>query len=382
MILYTIIFIFFTCTALYSPIIPVTINQMGYNVSTIGLVQTIGNIAPLICSVPVGILMKQKGLKVPLAFSLLVTACISFLLFFTTNLFNIILILSVIKVAEIFITVGLQSHIAEISQEKDLGGKYAWFMIIAQAGGLLGPILGGWISDTFGLNKTWLVIFFLLIFTALLVLNIRNTTITIDKKNSYSLTEFKHVLNFPLVIAILAGASVLFAHGARYNFLAIFLNKYSFSMVAIGSVLSMRSFASILGGLLIIPLKKWIKSDIPILITSICVLGISLLIIPICTNLPTQYINSIFIGIAMGIAIPMSNTMIALVVSKENVPLAISLSQLVNRAGQLISPILFGVIGNSFGISAAFIASGLLLIIIGLTLLISSKKMTSLINAD
>lgn len=375
-LLYAIVFIFFTCTALYSPIISILINNMGYSISTIGFVQTIGNIAPLICSIPVGIIMKQKGLKVPLAFILLLTAFVSLLLFFITNLINIILILSIIKVAELFITVGLQSYIADVSQEKDLGGKYAWFMIVAQLGGLLGPIIGGGISDHFGQNKTWFIISLLLVISVLLVTAIKNTGIDIEKKEKYSITDFQKIINFPLLIAIFAGASVLFAHGARYNFLSIFLNDYQFSMVAIGSVLSMRSFASISGGFLVVFLKKVFKSDITILIVSISLLGVSLILIPICTNLLTQYINSIFIGIAMGIAVPMSNTMIALVVDKENLPLAISLSQLINRAGQLLSPLLFGVIGNYFSVSMAFVVSGVILIIISVILLISGKKLS------
>ncbi len=364
--------LFFMCTAMYSPVIPIIVESLGYNLSMIGIVQTVVNIAPLICAMPVGILMKRKGFKIPLSIMCVISACISVILYLSQNLINIILILSIMKITEIFICVGLQEQVAVLSKKNKLEGNYGWFMVFASIGSLLGPILGGIITDNISINTIWFIMACVLVIISLLTLTIKTENGTIEEKEKASKTNNKYlksICNSMLVISALAGSAVLFAHGSRYNFLPLYLKKLDFSVTAIGTIMAIRSFAAIGGGIVLPQYVKLLKGNVQALISSTAILAISLATIPLCTTLATQYVNSIVIGVAMGIATPISNAMIVSSVAAENRTIAIGFSQTVNRIGQLLSPLLFGILAEFSGITSSFVGGGAVLIIIDFSLI-------------
>lgn len=139
-----------------------------------------------------------------------------------------------------------------------------------------------------------------------------------------------------------------------------------------------RSLAAIASRSLLEAVIKIAKGRTGALVLCSIILSISIGIIPLCTSFVLQLINSIVIGFAMGLAIPLSNTVVADSADPEERSITIGVSQTVNRVGQLLSPIIFGIFSQNLGVNSSFYLGGAVLLLISATviylLIFGSKK--------
>ncbi|MCZ8522522.1 MULTISPECIES: MFS transporter [Paenibacillus] len=370
-IVLAIVSIFFMCTNMYPSFVPILITQWGGNYNSVGIIMTIASLAPLLTAIPAGFAVKKWGLRVPLFVSSMISALSCFMLFLFPSIIQLVIMLSVLKVAEIFFTVGLQTKVANLSNKlnNDMDKNYSWFMVYASVGSLIGPIVGGFLVDYRSYNMIWIFLSIILVglsFFSLYLHDEKNESKDNSSKPKLSMQDIKKVLNWRISIGILVGSGVLFAHGARFLFLPIYLQNIGYTLTTIGFIMAARSLAAIASRSILELVIKICRGRSGALVLCSIVLAISIAIIPISSNFTLQLINSVIIGLAMGIAIPLSNTVVADSADPEERSVTIGISQTVNRIGQLLSPVVFGVFSQNLGVNSSFYLGGTLLFIISL----------------
>lgn len=375
--------IFFMCTNMYPSFVSILITEWGGNYNSVGIIMTLASLAPLIAAIPAGFAIKKWGLRLPLFVASIVSAGFCFLLFLFPTIVQLLAMLSVMKIAEIFFAVGLQTHIANLSSNlnNEMDKNYSWFMVYASVGSLIGPILGGYVADHASYSLVWIILAVTLTGLSFLSFYLSDITIaqkTNSNKNKSSFRELQKVINWKIAIGMLVGGGVLFAHGARFLFLPIYLENIGYTLTSIGLIMASRSLAAIASRSLLEAVIKIAKGRTGALVLCSIILAISIGIIPLCTSFVLQLINSIVIGFAMGLAIPLSNTVVADSADPEERSITIGVSQTVNRVGQLLSPIIFGIFSQNLGVNSSFYLGGAVLLLISATviylLIFGSKK--------
>ncbi|WP_157685473.1 MFS transporter [Paenibacillus donghaensis] len=363
--------IFFMCTNMYPSFVSILITEWGGDYNSVGIIMTLASLAPLLAAIPAGFAIRRWGLRLPLFSASLVSAASCFLLFMFPSIVQLLLMLSVMKVAEIFFAVGLQTHIANISSKhsNELDKNYSWFMVYASVGALIGPILGGLLVDYGSYSMIWLILTVTLAglsFFSFYLTDLVNGRKTTQTRAKFSFNELRRILNWRITIGMLVGSGVLFAHGARFLFLPVYLQTVGYTLTSIGIIMAARSLAAIFSRSILEPVIKIARGRSGALVSCSVVLAASIALIPVCTSFVLQLVNSIVIGLAMGIAIPLSNSVVADSADPEERSITIGISQTVNRVGQLLSPMVFGMFSQNMGVNASFYFGGILLLLISI----------------
>lgn len=333
---------------------------------------TIASLAPLLAAIPAGLTIKKWGLRLPLFAASMISALACFNLFLFPSIIQLVIMLSVLKVAEIFFAVGLQTHVADLSSSlnNDMDKNYSWFMVYASIGSLVGPIFGGLLVDFQSYSMIWLVLTVTLVGLSFVSFYLKDTSNAYNMNKSkfkFNFRELRRILNWKISIGMLVGSGVLFAHGARFLFLPIYLQDIGYTLTSIGFIMAARSLAAIASRSILEFVIKIARGRSGALVLCSVVLAISIAVIPICNNFILQLINSIIIGFAMGIAIPLSNSVVADNADPEERSITIGISQTVNRVGQLLSPIVFGLFSQNLGVNSSFYFGGTLLFVISIS---------------
>lgn len=375
--------IFFMCTNMYPSFVSILITEWGGNYNSVGLIMTLASLAPLAAAIPAGLAIKRWGLRLPLFTASIVSALSCLFLFLFPSIIQLLTMLSILKVAEIFFAVGLQTHVANLSsnQNNEMDKNYSWFMVYASVGALVGPILGGLLADHGSYGMVWIVLSVTLTFLSFFSFYLSDLATTPKLKSTagrFSLKELNKVMNSRIAIGMLVGSGVLFAHGARFMFLPIYLENIGYTLTSIGMIMASRSLAAIASRSILEWVIRIARGRSGALVLCSIVLAVSIGVIPLCSNLFLQLINSVMIGFAMGIAIPLSNTVVADSADPEERAVTIGINQTVNRVGQLLSPMVFGLCSQHLGVSSSFYISGVILLVVSITvvyfLLLGSKN--------
>jgi MFS family permease len=134
-------------TGVRSTLVPLfAANNLGMDSSSIGLVLTIGGITTALTITPMGSISDRIGRKIPLALCLVLTAGITLLIPFSTDLFTLS-----IAVAIYGGVIGLQgpsaAYVTDVSPQDKLEISMGLYRMISDFGFVVGPLLLGFLAD-------------------------------------------------------------------------------------------------------------------------------------------------------------------------------------------------------------------------------------------
>jgi MFS family permease len=159
---------------------------------------------------------------------------------------------------------------------------------------------------------------------------------------------------------------IVFTVGMRRVFYPIYVNQLGFAASVIGLMLSIRALITVFARLFIIPITRLLGGRLATLIICMVGLAVGLGMTPFCRNLPALILNSVFIGIGIGLVMPMSQATVFESVDSSERGVALGVRLTGNRLAQLSNPLLFGLLTQCFGISVAFWSAGGILFLVTL----------------
>ncbi|MCT2538152.1 MFS transporter [Aquibacillus koreensis] len=248
-------------------------------------------------------------------------------------------------------------------------------------GSLMGPLLGGVLADAIGYETTFMSISIILFLSAFLVhIGINEQKIKVEKgaKASYSSKEvIMHIVGNPmLLVVMLVSMFIQIAHFSIQPILSLYVgdlhgpaNLALFSGIAFS--------AAGLGNLMMA--RNWGKIADKVGYIKILTL---LLILAAVFYFPGAFVTNIWqlvalrflLGVSIGGIIPVRVAYI-----RQEAPLAMQGEVLgyntsIRFFGNIIGPVLGGVLAGYYGISSVFIVTSILLLGCGLTLLAMNQR--------
>jgi MFS transporter, DHA1 family, multidrug resistance protein len=265
---------------------------------------------------------------------------------------------------------------------KDIAGRVLGTL---QTGGitgsLVGPLLGGVLADSFGYSATFQGTSVAIFISAILVMLTTEYKMSDGKKgtkSSYTSKEvFSHIVKNPLLLSVLLISTLIqIAHFSIQPILSLYVNEiHGHENLALYSGIAFS--AAGLGNLMMA--RQWGKIADKIGYVKIL---ITLLFMAAIVYLPGGFVTSIWqlviirflLGIAIGGIVPVRVAYI-----RQEAPISMQGEVLgyntsLRFLGNVIGPVMGGMVAGYFGFSAVFIITSLLLLISGFLLFISMQR--------
>lgn len=291
----------------------------------------------------------------------------------------------VLGMGHLCFTIGGQAAIARYAADRDLDKGFGWFTAAFSAGQMIGPLLGGWlVGRSAGVDSVerladvnqalWIGAALSLFAVPLLIFRFtppRSTTSLPDQPRTGQVGQASAekptvlgVLKVPRVGShMLAALSLLAMLDILTAFLPVIGEEAGVAPAVVGVLLGVRGLASIASRILL----PWLSgrfSRRSLLLTCLFGAGTTLMI-------PPLFIQHFWIaaallacgGFLLGLGQPLTMTMIATSVPSNWRGSALAVRLMGNRLGQVVLPLLAGVVAAPLGPAAAvWMCCGVLLV--------------------
>lgn len=362
--------------------------ELGASTSSIGVMLMLRAVLPLFIAMPAGQLIDRLGAPHMLRMGNALTIVSLVLMVWSPNLTVLTVSQLLIGAGAMIVQSSLQVVVSEggkAERERDISRYSAW----CAGGSMVGPLVGGgvvtavssltalgWmgtVSD--GYRAAFAAA---LLAAALFGFVFRWASRHVEKRPWFgpelrsvvrpreiadSYLSGAHLIKHPGVQFGLVGTFLIhFIQSIWVGFFPLYLDTLGYSAFLISALVSLRGLAGLTSRLFIGRLtKRWPHRSI--LLVAGCVAALSLIVLPILDwHVAPLALVSFLLGSAVGVNMPISTMIMVDEDSSGERGKIMGLRLLANRSSQIAAPVVFGGIGQLFGLGVAFYAGGGLLL--------------------
>ncbi len=333
-----------------SPILSLFVRSQGLTLAQIGLLGTASMLGWFIWEPFMGVIADRWNKRWMLAGSLLLTTILYGVYPMATGL-GFFMVLEFLKTSIMSAySIPMKALTAELLPSEDRGKAYGRYMSVIGFGGMVSPLIGGYISEVFGYDLPFYIAAAIGLVGMFAVFSIKYEEPE-SKSTGNGFGDLRSILTGPILRIFSVRGLFFFNMGFLHNFLPVFLNEspiYAASESQIGAFFSIFRFAgaagrSILGDLcdrlgnkklIIASLLGWVTSYLALMYTG----GIYLMY---------------FVGVLQGLSWAAADTSMMLhlisVMSKDRSGLIMGLYSEAENIGGLISTPTVGYLYQTMG---------------------------------
>ncbi len=345
------------------PIVSLYATTFGATMAEVGYLAATYAFFPLLFAIPIGKLSDRMGDRIPTIIGTFgVTVGILFPFLFP-SMWALYVSQALVGISQIFINVNLQNMIGAASTSDQRDKNYSHFSLGIASGGLIGPVVGGYLAQHFSYSFSYLVaavvgIIPILLAFLLPVMVRKSETVEVQSMGNSTF----NLLKIPnLRKALIASSSVLYSRDIFMAYFPLYAASLGYSVSMIGWILTVMGLASVIVRFLLPVLTTRFGRD-SVLLGSLITAGIAFLFIPIFNLLVVFFIIAALMGAGLGCGQPLSMSTVYNASPIARKAEALGLRLATNRLSQVIAPLLFGWIGAIGGLSPVFYLSGIFLL--------------------
>jgi MFS family permease len=384
---------FYTITGMAQPFFTLYAQEAGASTASIGFLVTMRALLPIFIAMPIGQLIDSIG-----PIRMLKYGSIALILSLFANMIASDLWMMAISQVFMGICVLIMSSCFQVlvseGRKKERNGSINKYSMWMSAGGMLGPLIGGGVTSlfanklfgykfTFGAACVASILFFILLLVIAKGYQHAEAEKSVKPKDLLkakgildSYISGWHLMKYRSVqFGLVATFLIMYIQSLYMSFMPIYLDELGFSTLLISVIISIRGLASMLSryGL------GWFMrraSMERILIIAGIIASIGIVLTPLAgLHMAWIIILVMVIGGAVGINQPVS---IMIMVDDDQGPnrgKLMGMRLIMNRISQILSPAIFGVLGQTLGLTIAFYVGGGFLVaaMLGFSLFTSLK---------
>jgi DHA1 family multidrug resistance protein-like MFS transporter len=349
------------------PFLPVYAESMGANGLWLGIIFAGFSMSRAVFMPIIGKLSDRKGRKLFISVGLLIYSLVSLAYIAAGSPVTLTLVRLGHGFASAMVLPIATAYIADITPKNQEGAYIGYFQAAFFSGFGLGPLMGGFVKDLFGINANFYAMGILsLIAFTLVLLRIPEFNQATLRKNNERTTKYRHMFKSRIIRAIFViRFTTAFGRGTVLVFFPVFAHSVlHLSSTKIGIVMSIYI---LLTGILQRPFGKladhWNRAGMVIFgsLLSIC----AICLFPLTGNLVQVIVLSLFMALGGGISIP---AMTAITVRHGKtmgygMGMLMGLFYLAVAIGLATGPVLNGVIFDRLGVEAPFFFGGTILFV-------------------
>ena len=266
----------------------------------------------------------------------------------------------------VFYNVSLQSLTGLWSTPGTRGRNFSTYSMMTAAGGLIGPVIGGFAVDHFGYSIACAIAGVLTLLTVVMLLLRRGnlepaSQRAVAPRGSIPLRETLAMLRDPMVRhTITTGCLLNSGMNIYVAYMPVYAHGLGMSGAAIGLILSSQAAAAFVARALLPRSLLWLKEE-GVLVLAFVLGAASLVLLPLLHAPVMLGLLSFIFGLGMGNGQP-----IVTMLTFQNSPPGrsgegVGLKVTANHLTNMVSPLLFGGIATAVGLLPMFWVNGLLM---------------------
>lgn len=351
------------------PLVPLMVTDLGASPRMLGVLMSLTSIGSCFTAIPAGMLVQHYGTRIPIIMGCILSALSCLFLYFFPSFRALLCGLTIYNIAKIILIVAAQAHVGNLGEGRDASRDFGRYAAATSVGQLIGPSISGLIFDHYGGSFLWLFVSIFLLITAVaffvLIDSGKTSKAHIEIKGSsfsFKINQVKKILDFNVVVAILSSFIAVFANGVRGTFFPVYIRGIGYSAFVVGVMISIRALTSIVVRCLMPRIINLIGGRHPALIFSLFALAVGLGSTSFCHSLWALAINSMIVGLGMGLALPLGMATVSEGVPPKGRGLALGIRLTGNKLANILNPLFFGLVTQWWGFSLAFMMGGIILI--------------------
>jgi MFS family permease len=348
-----------TAVSLVRPMVSYRVLELGVPARYLGLVAVAFALVPLVVGIAIGRQVDRRGPRRFQIAGVALLAAAGLGLGLLGGLAGVVAMFAVFGMGHLLVMVAVQTTVANESRADNLDRRFGQFTLVASAGQLVGPMLGGLVASHAGSNGTrWA----LLLGGAIAVMAVPPSIAApadlgrarqVERAPDAAEPEPPMSLRSVLATPGLTGSLwVSFIAIAAVDILVIYLpalgEERGLSVGAVSALLTMRAAASMVSRIGI----GWRVARIGrlrLLFASVLTAGVAVATLPFATSLATAMISMFVAGFALGLCQPLTMAWVANETTAEARGTALSVRIAANRMGQVTVPAAAGLVAGFAG---------------------------------
>ncbi|RCW48330.1 MFS transporter [Paenibacillus prosopidis] len=373
--------LFFTITGMAQPFFTLYAQEIGASTAAIGFMVTMRSLLPIFIAMPIGQLIDSVGPIKMLKYGSVLLILSLFTNMIASSLWMLSLSQIFMGACVIIMASSFQVLVSEGEKEERNENikKYSMWM---SGGSMIGPLIGGALTSIFANALFGYKFSFgaacaasILFFIVLLVVSkgYRNTSHA-NAVNPRELLKMKgivdsyasgiHLTKIRSVQFGLIGTFLIMYIQALYmSFMPIYLKELGYSTMLISIIISIKGLSGMLSRYGLGWLMKRTHMERILLIAGL-IAAICVVITPVAgLHVAGVVLLALIMGAAVGVNLPVSIMIIVNDTKDSDRGKIMGLRLIMNRFSQILSPAMFGVLGQWFGLTIAFYAGGGFLVV-------------------
>jgi MFS transporter, DHA1 family, multidrug resistance protein len=372
---------FFAINGLVGPFFTLYASELGASTLAIGFMVTLKALLPIVIAMPAGQLIDSVGPMRMLKFGSLFQLAALVAVVLADGLWLLALSQVLMGAAIIIMASSFQVLVARGDKDvrNDAIKRYSMWM---SGGSMLGPILGGTIASAFvvptdGYHAAFAAALAVaILFQFVLIAIARGFPHPDPAEAEVKIAEifspqgyvasYKRGIDLtahrPVQFGLIATFLIMYIQSIYMSFLPLYLVQHGYGTMTIGAIVSTQGLMGMLSRYSLgrfmtrYPLESIIQG-------AGIIAAVSVLLTPLAVLSPvSMFVLAGVVGAAMGVNLPVSLMIMVEAVGDSQRGKLMGLRLLVNRFSQVISPVMFGVLGQTLGLTSAFLGGGVLLV--------------------
>lgn len=372
--------VFFTITGMAQPFFSLYAVESGASTAVVGFMVTLRAVLPLFIAMPAGQLIDSIGPFKMIRFGTILLILSLFMTGLSSNLWMLSLS-QLFLGASIVITASSLQVMVSTGDPKERNESIKKYSMWMSAGGMIGPLLGGGIVSLFeteltGYRMTFLISSLLSVLALGVILFVSNKYPHSSKSEASSwgllkprgiaesyLSGIHLAKNRKVQFGLIGTFLIMYIQSLYMSFFPIFLSELGYGSLFISVALAAKGLSGMLSRYVVSWVMKYIEME-KILIAAGVLAAVCVMVTPFAgLHIASTIILIVILGAAVGINLPISIMIMVNDTKESDRGKLMGLRLLTNRFSQIISPAMFGILGQSIGLTAAFYTGGVFLVL-------------------
>jgi len=351
--------------------VPLFAVSLGLAPVWVGVLVALPNALPVVLAMPAGRWVDRGGAGRWLALGTAGMASAPLLLFLAPAAASVAAAQLLLGVFQLFAALASQSFVADLGNGRSLERNYATYATLLSAGRLVGPLLAGIAIDVSGFRSAFGVAAAVSGATFAIAWAIRGAVSAPGAAGGAGaagvgaapipLGVRAALGNVGVQLAVLSSAGVFVAVSVRQAFLPVALQELGYPATVIGALISLGALAAVLVRPLMPVVARRLGGSARTLVVAMAAVAVGVGLLGAVTSLWAFVLLGIVVGFGTGVGLPLSIVTVASHVDPRHRGAALGLRLSLNRAAQLVMPVLVGAVIGAFGFGAGFGVAGALL---------------------
>jgi MFS family permease len=236
-------------------------------------------------------------------------------------------------------------YVSEISFPSHRQQDIARYQSMWSMGGILGPTLGGLLSDTFGIRFIFFIAVVITCIGIIIVLRMQFSQTPLLSRDTIQRSQLTAMIKNPIILVLCTATFIMFFmySSIRGTMIPLYgVDILQLTSTQIGIVFSITSLVTVIGLNVLVPRLEVIISRQQLLILSLATCVFAVTVISATSNFLTLALTAVPLGIGFSLLQPTPFTMILDTAQPENRGLMVGLLRTTGDIGIIVGPILVG----------------------------------------